>query len=370
MKPRALSVSAYNLFVECGHKFYLERILGISPVVQMSFLVFGTAVDKGCNALLANESEDKAIEICNQELQRLLTQPFDFIPDDYDGELIDIDEGTSADLLKKCKALGYPGDNIHELAQTLQEKGYEGRSENQNKAYSLLCHASLKIKAALAIRAYLLHVMPLITKVEGIQLEINWEDEKGNKYKGYLDAPVELKGHGPLIGDNKTSGNVFRDYPPDSVRKSFQLAIYAGVTGKTRGAYFVMDKKIKKNRIKTCDKCANISSSTHKTCPVERPETIDGKVKTVRCNGNWNETIDPECNITVVVDDIPEEQIAISQRALTSVSECVKAGVFPMNLESCTTTYGFGPTAKTVKCGFYDYCRSGSMNGLIQKGRK
>jgi hypothetical protein len=352
-----LSVSAYVLYMECAFKFFLERILGLRPIVQMSYLVFGTAVDKGCNVLLAGGSILEACQTLESELNRLLHEPFDFIADDYDGELLD--EHIKESLLNKMKELGSKSDNVDEIASVLMSRGYTGRVGNQNKALAILCHASLLVKGMLALRAFELQVLPMITKVEGVQVEINWKDEKGNSFKGFLDVPAELKGYGSVIGDNKTSSNALRDYGPDSVRKSFQLAIYAGVTGKTKGAYFVMEKKIKKNRVKTCVECGNVSVSTHKTCNAE----TEGK----RCGGEWTETVDPECKITIVVDDIPKDQIDISQKALTSVAEAVKAGCYPMNLNSCTKTYGFGDKAFEVRCPFYNYCRTGSMEGLKKR---
>ena len=353
-----LSVSSYNTYTECPKKFENQFIKGIRPITQPSALIFGSAVDKGLNSLLLGE--DNPFEACQKELRRCLTEQTEFLPSDYDGELLD--EKTKMDLLKKCRELGYKGENIDSLVSTLLSKPFKELSENQRKALALCCFESLKEKAKLMLEAYETKVLPLIDRVEGVQQKIEWEDSEGNKFVGVLDLPADVKGFGPLIADNKTASNPHRDYGPECVKHSFQLAVYAGATGKTRGGYFVLDKNIKKNRVKTCARCGHTSTGRHKTCDAELPpESLHNpEPYYVRCNGEWIETIRPEVSVIIRIDDIPMEEIQIAQSAMSDVARAVKSGNFPKNLKQCRVMYG----TKEVRCPYYEYCRNGSMEGL------
>lgn len=345
---RPLSISSVQTYLECPRKFKLSYIDRIRPVIQPSYFVFGSAVDKGLNALL--EDKGSPLAACDEELKRLVIEQIEFFPIDYDGELLD--EATKTVLLGKCRELGFKGDSVDTLvAQLIPRQGE--LKDSQRKALALCCAASLREKAKLMFDAYRKRVLPLIGRVESVQQEIRWRDANGNEFVGILDLPAEIEGHGSLIADNKTTS---RPYESDSVRTSPQLAIYAKVTGKTKAAFFVMEKMIRKNRLKTCSKCGNDGTG-------KRFKTCDAIVDGDRCGGEWTETIRPEVNIQVIVDDIPQSEMNIVQESMTGVAEAIKAGAFPKNIKACEVRFG----AKKSRCPYHQYCRSGDMEGLAKK---
>ncbi len=349
-EKKPLSVSGYNTYVECADKFDKHYNKRIRPIATMSYFTFGSAIDKGLNALL--EQSGDANEECMSELKRLLKEPTEFIPNDYDGELIP--EDVKKSILKKCKKYGYKGTNIDSLVRALFQKPYSDLSDNQKKVLSTCCYESLKIKSELMIIAYKKHVLPKLKNIGNVQKEYRWSDKKGNDFLAKIDFTATYNGF-KVTPDNKTSSNPARDYGPDSVRDSMQLSAYCPQTGTTHGAYFVMSKQIQKNRVRTCVKCGNVANGSHRKCEKE--------VKKVRCNGDWEHTIDPRAEILIRVDEVPKSERKITQEALTGVAEAVKAGQFPKNLKSCRKQYG----PKTVYCPYYNLCRNGSMKGLEVK---
>lgn len=362
MKPvKPLSISGYNTYMECPAKFELHYIQKLRPIVQPSYFVFGSAVDSGLNALL-KPSDIDPYEAAAKELERLKNEIVEFLPTDYDGEIIE----DKAELLKQIQALGYKGDDVDGLVQALQAKPFSSLSEMQRKALALCNYESLRVKARLMIDAYRKRILPLINETTDVQKELRWVDDKGNAFVGVVDGIFDIKGQGILIGDNKTSGNPRRDYAPDSVRSSFQLGMYSKVEGIKKAAYFVMGKQLKKNRVKTCSVCGNDGTGKrHKTCDAIVPASIQGlnPPSDVRCNGEWTETIKPEVEIHIVIDDLSPQEQELGQKALTNVAESIKAGCFPQNLKSCRQK--FGPRESV--CPYYNYCRNGSTEGLIKK---
>lgn len=345
---KPLSVSGATTYWECPAKFDLHYNKRIRPVTQMSYFIFGSAVDKAINALL--EGKLDPLGECESELKRLLSEQVEYLAADYDGELLD--EATKERLLQDCRIHGYSGTNVDALASTLMAKPYRDLSDNQKKALSLCCHASLKVKASLMLDAYKSKVLPRLSNIRDVQKEYRWKDAHGNEFVGIIEFRATLDGW-DLITDNKTSSNPDRDYGIDSVRTSIQLSAYCSQTGDTHAAYIVLGKAMRKNRVKTCSVCGNNGTGKrHKTCEVETAG--------VRCNGEWIETIQPEAEVLIRRDEVPAEEIAIVQDALTGVANAVACGSFPKNLKSCRKQ--FGP--KTVLCPYYQYCRNGSMEGL------
>ncbi len=305
-------------------------------------------MDKAFNALLLKK--DNAEQEMTQELSRLLNEPTEFLFNDYDPELFS--EETRQRLLVQCKEQGFPGDNVDVLIQ-LFERDINSLSVRQSKSLAILCHASLLEKGKLMIEAYKKHVLPKLTDIEDVQKEITWTDEHGNPFVLVLDFRGKYNGH-PVTADNKTSApNV---YSETSVQTSLQFAVYTTHTKIKAAAYFVLNKQIQKNRIKTCSICNNDGTGKrHKTCDAIRDGT--------RCDGAWNESIQPEALVEIWMDEVPTAEQAIAQSALTSVAEAVKKNSFPKNLKSCIQQWG----RRKSKCPYYDYCRNGSTAGLEKK---
>ncbi len=350
-KAKPLSISAYKTYIENPAKYFIEYVLGIRPIVQMSYLTFGSAVDKACTALL--EKKGDAYEIADKELKKMLTDPIEFIKSDYDGELLD--EATKEKLLKIAVGVGYKGNDIDSLIGSLLEKPYNQLSGGQRIVLSGACYEVLKVKAFLMLDAYKQQVLPYLTDVQDVQKVYNWTDSQGNSFIAIADFRAKFKGMS-CMSDNKTSSNPYRDYDEKSAEKSIQLITYCSQSKDETAAFFVMSKQIKKNRVKTCQKCGHIASSSHKTCPAE--------VDKVRCDGEWSHTIRPEAEIIIRTGAISEIEKQFTQKALTETANAIKAGIFPHNLEACQPVmYG----TKEVKCPYYDFCRTGCMDGLKTK---
>lgn len=348
---RTHSISSTQTYLECPQKYKLQYIDRIRPVVQPSYFAFGSAVDKGLNALLTETGSP--IEAAESEFRRMIVEPTEFFPIDYDGELLDAP--TRDALLEKCRVLGYSGEDVDSLVSALFDKGYINLSDAQKSALTLCCMASLQAKAALMFDAYRRQVLPLIRSVDAVQREIKWKDSDGNEFIAILDAVVTLADGTTLVADNKTAS---RPYDKDAVKVSPQLAIYSKELNSQKAAFFVMEKTIRKNRIKTCSVCGNVSKGRHKTCEVETAGT--------RCGGEWTETIQPEVNIQILVDHVSPAEQTITQQAMTGVANAVKVGCFPHNFKSCRVMYG----KKESKCPYYEFCRNGSTSGLEKKPEK
>jgi hypothetical protein len=355
---KPISYSGMNLYSECAYKYRLQNIDKIKPLLQPSYFAFGSAVDLGLNAILLETGSP--IEACDKEFKRMIMEPTEFFPLDYDGELID--DLTKSKLLIKCQEHGYSGEDLDGLVRALFDRGYTNLSENQKSALTLCCMASLRAKALLMFEAYRVKVLPLIKSVESVQETLKWKDFDGNEFIAVLDALITLNDGTRLVADNKTSA---RPYEQDAVRTSAQLAIYSKQTGRKQAAFFVMEKVIRKNRIKTCSSCGNVGKGRHQTCDatISSPYIAGVATSNTRCGGEWSETIQPEVNIQILIDEVSEAEQTMTQDAMSGVANAVKAGVFPKNLKGCVQKYG---QRKSV-CPYYDFCRSGSMVGLEVK---
>ncbi len=338
-----LSHSSYGKYVTCPRAFKYHYLDKIRPIANPSSLIFGSAVDAALNSIVMGTNDE--LKVLETGLKKLAAPDVEFHKNDYDPELLD--EATMSELQEKCDKIAGQKLELETLIPILIDRPVDGLSQKQRQVLAACCIASLKVKGQLMLEAYKRVVMPHIKRVVSSQEFINWKDEKGNQFTGVLDLVVDLDGHGEIPADNKTAS---RPYELDAVSKSTQLAIYSKVTGKTKAAFFVMDKTIKKNRIKICQTCGfNGSGGRHKTCSNE----VDGK----RCEGEWIETIQPEANIQIIVDDVPEKVQQITMEALSETAEAIKTGIFPRNLNACDNQYG-------RPCPYREFCWRGDKAGL------
>lgn len=168
---------------------------------------------------------------------------------------------------------------------------------------------------------------------------------------GVMDAKVTLLGDDrPIILDHKTSAY---PYNKEAVLYDTQLALYAASEGCTQAGFVVMVKQINKNRRKVCKKCQfNGSFTRHKTCP----QVINGN----RCHGRWNESINPEVIIQMIVDDIPKRNMELVTNSITLCEKAISDGIYPQNLGTCGKFYG-------KPCPYLNYCWHGECTGLEVK---
>lgn len=346
-KDYPLSMSAAQNYWECPAKYQNQYLKRLYPEFDMSYFIYGRAIDLALNSLLLGKDDYK--KVCVNTLKELLVKKIEFIPNDYDGEIIS--EEVREEILKKCQDLGFKGDDIDGLVKSLFSKPVKELSESQRQCLAICCYESLKVKARLTIISFKKNVLPKITNISDVQKELNWSDKHGT-YKGVLDFRCSIAGE-KYLADNKTASNPFRDYPPGCVEDSLQFALYAAQTGDKQACYFVFNKAVKKNREKICKSCGyNGSGGKHKTC--------DQLVNDARCHGEWEESIVPEIECTIRVGTISDESKAFSQEALGLVKQAIKTNVFPKNLKACKKIYG----DKEVLCQYYNYCRTGSKEGL------
>ncbi len=219
---------------------------------------------------------------------------------------------------------------------------------------------SLYRKGSFLVNAFIEWVDENVEEVLGTQIAIELEDEEGNKVPGLADFVIKVYGYDkPILVDLKTAA---RYYDRNSVKESEQLGLYFFYLKQTkfpdmeRAAYLVLSKQIKKNRKKTCKKCGAVTSGRETTC------AVGGKGKN-RCSGEFSVDISPECVVQYIHDEIPEGFIQDTINKFNISVESIKAGKFDACWDKCDNYYG-------RRCPFYDYCHSGSMEGLMQKDKK
>lgn len=360
-----LSHSAISKYQLCPQSYKYHYIDKIRSNVHSGALSFGNALDLALNELLQPSGKD-ANEIfennftftkINDEDVYLPTYPnLVYANTDFDAELL-----TEADAVylreAKLDLSLIPSDVDAEsiynvLKKKKQDSGFDSFTLEEKQAYNLVNWLSMRRKGFLMIAAYQEKVMPKINKVLAVQEWIKLDNQDGDAITGVVDLVAEVKGHGVVILDNKTSAMAYED---DSVVTSPQLSLYVHALSEkynTRKAgYLVLRKQVKKNRVKICNSCGhNGTGSRAKTCDA----TIEGK----RCGGEWNETIAPEIDIQIIIDEIPEKLEELVINNYDDVNNAIKNEVFTKNFNSCNNTFG-------GKCPYYGLCYKGSMHGLV-----
>lgn len=352
MQKFTLSHSSYGKYVTCPKSFKFHYVDKLRPTLTPSHLIFGCAVDKALNVLVDGNGEPCLV--LKHELGRLLTGDIEFFRADYDGELLEA-EAKRLLAVACTEVAGVEIKDVDSLAFTLLNRPVATLSVKQRQVLAMLCAASLNAKAGLMIEAYRKQVLPKLN-VTTSQESVRWTDEHGNDFIGILDLKGDL-GYGVMPIDNKTAS---RPYEQDAVGKSTQLAIYSSVTGHTKAAFIVMDKTIRKNRIKVCSLCGHDGTGgRHKTCDntIEFINDADSKHDWKRCNGAWTETIQPEANIQIIVGDVSPQLQAMAREALSETAQVIKSGYFPRNLNACDNQYG-------RPCPYRNYCWNGDATGL------
>lgn len=337
MSRKKLSFSSCTKYMQCPFGWNEHYNNRVRPIMKGSPLVHGSGIDEGFNVLLSGGTIKKAMEAYRKEVAktpigRMLPHKMDF-----DHELLTTVQ--IGKLLPVVRKFGYPGDNPVSLAFSLMDKTKAGEelSGNQVKAYDVLCRASLESKAELIFKAYAAIVLPKIKKVISIQKRSG---------AGKLDIIADWEDVGVAIVDNKTS---VKDFHDNAVEFSAQLAMYADAEKINKAIYVVINKQIKKNRLKICSVCAFEGQGSHTTCNNE----IDDK----RCKGAWNESILPEVDIQIVHGEITPQAIEVVREFEESVHKSTEAKIFPCNVQECNSMFG-------KPCVYRDLKWKGSMEGL------
>jgi hypothetical protein len=328
-----ISFSALSKYLMCPKMYdyhYNERL---RPIGKSSSLLFGTLIDEALNKVLLGTAP-------------LFTPPeiepnTAFMCGDFDGELLT--EFQVRTLDEEAKAMGYEGDDALGMVTRLTKRLIDGEelSEKQWQVATLGITFCWERKQHHIVEAYKSKVMPLIEKVHGVQVEAG---------SGFIDLVADVKGYGKVVLDNKTAS---RPYASDAVKTSVQLTNYADLIGCDKAGFIVIQKALKKNRVKVCSVCEHNGSGTrHKTCAKE----VDGK----RCGGHFNEWIQPEAVIDVIIDDVSERTKELTRAVFQDVEDGVKKEVFPMNLNQCRFVYG-------KPCPYINKCWFNNEEGLENK---
>jgi hypothetical protein len=313
-----LSHTAINKFKYCPTAWKFYYIDKYRPIKTGSALLFGNALGK------ALEPEKALPDVTARELFSQL-----WAKQKINGVEEDLATSTNVEYLKS--------DTDKDLGKTPWE--------------------ALRAKGMLMLTAFEKHILPYITHLHSTEeyVELRSGDDVS---VGFADAVVNIQGYQkPIILDFKTAS---RKYEEDSVQKSEQLSQYlhslADKYNTRTCGYVVFSKQIRKNRTKICTLCGyNASGTRYSTCPSE----IEGK----RCSGEFNETINPECDVQIIIDEIPEEFELTVIDEIGTINDKINAGKIYQNLEACENNYG-------KPCEFYNICHKGTTEGLIQQKEK
>jgi len=359
-----LSHSASNQFMDCPTKWKFHYVDKLRSKTQHAALAFGSAVDAAVTSLL-KQSDKKPEDVFSyfwrfQDINGKQT----YLPtatnivyanSDYDEELL---LSEDLDKIREEFKVENPITEIQKVYDEKEYAGFEGLPEDRKKLLNFANWLSLYRKGLLMVKAVKEEVIPKIKRMHGAQVYCKLENDVGDLIVGYADMVAEWEGYDePIIFDFKTSA---KDYAIDSVLTSPQLTLYVHSLSQDfketrRAGYIVLNKNVRKNRTKTCNKCEYINEGTnHKTC--------NNTVGSVRCNGEWRSTLDPKIHVQVVIDLIPEKTEQIVLENFDYINASIKNGVYHRNFSSCVKPYG--------KCTFYNLCYKDSMDGLEKLGDK
>jgi hypothetical protein len=312
--------------------------------------LFGSAIDKACENYMLERNKQSARDLFRntwneQEINGVLTDlssstEVEFHANDFDHELL---LQSDNELIIK--------DTVYETVATLVKAG----EDKERIVYANWI--SLFRKGTLMLAKFIEWVDENVAEVLGCQIPIELEDGDGNKIPGFADFVIKIHGYDkPILVDLKTAA---RYYDRNSVKESEQLGLYFLYLKNTtypdmeRAAYLVLNKQIKKNRVKTCKVCGTVTTGREQTC------AVGGKGKS-RCNGEFDVDITPEVVLQYIHDEIPSEHIEATIEKFNVAVESIKTGIFEKNLEGCARYFG-------RECPYKKYCESGCMDGLYKK---
>lgn len=253
-----VSYSALECFEQCSEKYRLRYEERLSSEKIPSPLFFGTAIDAAVELLLLK----KKVNLTEKELDLLLNENaysiFDKTMREQNGQLLernplceyfysDFDSNilTPEDFNALTKA--YPSIEDWEDFFTYCKKYIKTHGElkpGSKIAFNNLCWLSLYRKGEMMLKAYERDILPEISEVFDIQKEIELINDSGDKLRGKIDFIASFKDDPTVryLVDNKTSSEAYKN---DSVANSTQLAIYCEAEACDRGAYAVMEKKMR-----------------------------------------------------------------------------------------------------------------------------
>lgn len=368
MKNR-ISHSAIRTYSECGRKYRLHYLDRYRARTIHGALLFGGSLDHAMNHLLKTRNLEESVSIFEKSWRyQNINDIGTYLPTsdlvvyaqrDFDYDLLSKDDLDKYEELKKKWEIDSTQDILDDykfVEKKKKESGINSLTKKERVVYSFCNWVSMRQKGIIMLQAYEKQVLPTIKEVLAIQKQITLENTEGDSIIGYLDFIAEMMDGKRYVMDNKTS---YRAYDDDSPMRSQQLIIYYHKTKEEYqldGVGFnIIYKAFDKNKKKICEKCGNDGSGTRfKTCDKE----LDGD----RCKGEWIVSIDPACNIDIILNAVPEAAENLVIEAFDEANEGIKKGVFNPNLGACKQG--------EIICQFFKKCWSGSDDDLLKLGKK
>lgn len=325
-----VSYSALECYDQCSEKYRLRYNERLSSEKIPSPLFFGTAIDAAVELLLLKKKE----LLSEKELDLLLNEDaysiFDKTMREQNGQLLeknplceyfysDFDSAVLTQEDYKSLTKAYPSIKDWEEFFAYCKKYIKTHGElkpGSRIAFNNLCWLSLYRKGEMMIAAYERDILPEIHQVFDIQKEISLVNDSGDELRGKIDFIASFKDNptAKYMVDNKTSSEPYKD---DSVANSTQLAIYCEAEACDRGAYAVMEKKM---RVK-----------------------------------------EPKARTQLIKDTVSDEQKQKVFDKLEVQLNNIGSRVFEKKSSPKDCNF-FGR-----RCEFFDLCWSGSMNGLKKR---
>lgn len=361
---RKLSYSAINTYSTCGQKYYWHYIQGYREKWQRASLLFGSAIDKALNNLLEERSYDKSLAVFEKEWN------FQFVNKKYTSLF------SNPDIVYGARDLDLDLIETSEEDQTWlaefenhkKSRKWEEISEEDRTKYNTFCWKSLCIKGLIIIKSYNEKILPQFQSVTGIQHKSELTNSDGDSVVQYLDFIATFQDGSVVLMDNKTTSSLDY-YKDDSPGKSQQLLSYFYTNREAFSlggvGYVAICKQIVKNKTKKCSKCNEDGTETKaRTCDKEYPGKVIKRKKEVdgmiRCDGEWDVTMNPEAAIKVIVNTPKEKSIDLVLSTFDEANNGIKNEVYYKNLAVCDNQYG-------SPCPFRALCWEGSTEDLTKK---
>lgn len=370
-----------NRYMGCGASYKFHYIEKYRSTVKSSALVFGSAIDAGCNYMLENFERKNEPDFLSNAIQvfadnwikqydkdtksefELRSNPqIKYFKSDFDINVLTDDDKEELGL-----------DNPEDIKSHIEfRKEIENQlKDNKNDWTSIDLDARLDYnevtwfcllrKGELMLTAYYTEILPMLKRILTLQRNIELQDEEGNVVNGIAEFVAELQDGRIVLIDNKTSGS---EYAPDSVENSQQLALYKQIlniqasspdfewkTPIEYAGYAVMSKSIKKESVKTCTVCGHISNTSHKTC--------NNVVNGVRCDGDWTVVTSLSSSTQFIIDKISDKFGESVLENASTIVQSIKKGIFPKNFNKCADDYG-------APCQFINICHKGDKKNLFK----
>lgn len=272
-------------------------------------------------------------------------------------------------ILEWMKEAGFEGEDWHEAYATCskaKKNKYKRTPPNYLKFFNRMSWLSMYYKGMLMIESFHTQFYPKIETVLAVQKSGTIKDEvSGDSIAGYIDMVLKLKGiERPIIFDLKTSA---RPYTDEQIEHSEQLTIYLAMEGQRYNTesvgYIVLSKAINKETVAYCRSCGHKRDGRHKTCNNQVPESttfdpVDTTKKMVRCEGEWNETVELKPQVQVLIRDKNDKQVNDVLESQANIIVGMKNRVVYRNTSKCENWYG-------NRCPFFDLCYKDDASKLV-----